>query len=123
MRFFLLLIALPLLSLQAFAADDIDTQINKACLRHAVSLVARLQSEVVGELSNEKSEQALKLATDSCQAYFKKEFSQNANTIANAANDEKEEKSNTGVKDWLTERILNGDSSRKAGNERLKRIK
>ena len=123
MRFFLLLTALTLLPFHIFAADDIDTQINKACLQHAVSLVARLKSEVVGELSDKKSEQALKLATDSCQAYFKKEFGQNANTMANTANDEKAGKSDGGVKDWLTESILNGDSLRKPGNERLKRIK
>ena len=63
MRFLLLLTTPGVLPVQFLAAEDIDTQINKACLRHAVSLVAKLKSEVVGELNEEKSNYALKLAT------------------------------------------------------------
>ena len=123
MRLFLLLTTLILLPVQIFATEDIDTHINKACLRHALSLVARLESDVIGKLSDEKSDQALRLATDSCQAYFKKEFSQNKDAVSSTSNNEKEGKSDAGAKDWLTEKILSGDSSRKKGNDRLKRIK
>jgi hypothetical protein len=104
------------------SADDLDGQINKACLRHAVSLVAKLKTDVVGELNQEQSDQALKIATDSCQAYFKKEFSQNTEAIA-AVNKSQEEKEEGGVKDWLTEKILSGEVERKKGNERLRNLK
>ncbi len=103
--------------------QDFDNQINKACLRHAVSLVSKLKSEVIGNLSQEKYEQALKLATDSCQAYFKKEFSQNPESIATASSDNKSEEEDGSVKDWLTEKILSDDVKRKKGNDRLKNMK
>jgi hypothetical protein len=120
MKLFTFLLAITLFPFSAFA-NDLDNQINKACLRHAVSLVAKLKTEVVGDLDQEKSDQALKLATDSCQAYFKKEFSQNPEAVAATTNNVEKEES--GVKDWLTEKILNGDTSRKEGNNRIKKIK
>ncbi len=104
-------------------SENIDNQINKACLRHAVSLVSKLKMEVIGNISQEKSEQALKLATDSCQAYFKKEFSQHPDSVATASNNDKAEKEDGSVKDWLTEKILSDDVTRKKGNERLKNMK
>ena len=116
--FLLTIIFIPCLSF----AGDLDDQINKACLRHAVSLVSKLKSEVIGNLSQEKYEQALKLATDSCQAYFKKEFSQTPESIAAASNNKSEEEDG-GVKDWLTEKILSDDVKRKKGNDRLKNMK
>lgn len=113
-----LLLAITLLPFTTYA-DEFDTQINKACLRHAVSLVARLKSDVV-ELSNEKSDQALILATESCQAYFKKEFSQNKETVAAAKEKQKEEEDDDD-KDWFTEMMTSGESGKKAGNKRLER--
>ncbi len=121
MKLFTFLLTVTLFPVSVLA-DDLDKQINKACLRHAVSLVSKLKTEVVGDLSQEKSDQALKLATDSCQAYFKKEFSQNPEAVAAATNSETE-KDDGGVKDWLTEKILSGDTSRKEGNNRIKKIK
>ncbi len=121
-----LFLLLSLLSLSSISfADELDEQINKACLRHAVSLVANLKTEVVGELSKEKSDRALQLATESCQAYFKKEFSQNTAPVTTAKNEETKnsESEEKGKIDWLTEKILSGDDSRKEGNKRLKRIK
>lgn len=112
------LLAITLIPTISFA-EELDNKINKACLRHAVSLVAKLKTEVVGELSSEKSDQALKLATESCQAYFKKEFSQNDIAASTPKNKEEEK----GKIDWLTEKILSGDTSRKAGNKRLRKIK
>jgi len=120
MKTFSLLLAVVFFPSVGFA-EDIENQINKACLRHAVSLVSKLKIEVIGDLSQEKYEQALKLATDSCQAYFKKEFSQNPESVATASNNDKEEDGS--VKDWLTEKILSDDVTRKKGNERLKRMK
>jgi hypothetical protein len=117
MRTFLFILAITIYPSISYA-DEIDSQIDKACLRHAVSFVAKLKADVIGELSQDKADQALKLATESCQAYFKKEFSQNAEAIA--ATDSDEESS---VNDWLTEKILSGDTTRKKGNERLRKLK
>lgn len=119
MRAIIFLLAITFFPTLSFS-NELDSQINKACLRHAISLVAKLKTDVIGELSSEKSDQALKLVTDSCQAYFKKEFGQNTPAVSTAKN-----KKETGEDkiDWLTEKILNGDDSRKEGNKRLKRIK
>ena len=120
MRYFLLLIAIgitPSLSL----ANELDDQINKACLRHSVSLVARLKNEVINNLDKSQSDEALKIATESCQAYFKKEFSGNA--VTTVAEDQKQAEEEGGIKDWLTESILSGDSSRKEGNKRLDKLR
>ncbi len=113
MKKFTLLFAITFLPFTSHAdADELDSQINKACLRHAISLVARLKSDVV-ELNSKKSDQALKLATDSCQAYFKKEFSQNPVAVV--------EKDPEKERDWFTEKMLSGDSAKKDGNKRLQR--
>lgn len=87
-------------------ARDLEEQINKACLHHAISLVTQLKTDVVKDLNQSQSEQALKIATDSCQAYFNKEFAET--TISN--NDDS---------DLLTEKILSGEVVRKDGNKRL----
>ena len=121
MRPLFFIIAMSCIPLSS-SAEEIENQINKACLRHAVSLVSQLKSDVIGELNQSQSDQALKIATESCQAYFKKEFSQNPDAIANSNKNQKNT-DDEGVKDWLTEKILNGDTSRKEGNERLRRIK
>lgn len=91
-------------------AGDLEEQINKACLRHAVSLVTQLKTDVVKDLDQNQSDQALKIATDSCQAYFNKEFSETA--ISNNDSDNKQT-------DSLTEKILSGEVVRKDGNKRL----
>ena len=121
MKIFTFLFVITLFPYSAFA-DDLDAQINRACLRHAVSLVANLKTEVIGDLSQEKSDRALRLATESCQAYFKKEFSQNPDAVSTVKNTAEATEDGSKI-DWLTEKILSGDNSRKEGNERLKRIK
>lgn len=106
---FTLVLLLPSLS----HAADLDDQINKACLRHAVSLVAQLKSDVIDSLSQNQSDQALKIATETCQAYFKKEFSEK--TITSSTSDDTGDEDS----DWFTDKILNSEVERKAGNERL----
>ncbi len=91
-------------------AGDLEEQINKACLRHAISLVTKLQTDVVKDLNQNQSDQALKIATDSCQAYLNKEFAET--TISNNDSDDKQT-------DSLTEKILSGEVVRKDGNKRL----
>jgi hypothetical protein len=116
---FLLSLFIPTISF----SEDMNEQINKACSRHAVSLVASLKSEVVGDLSQEKSAQALKLATDSCQAYLKKEFGGSTATVATVEEAQEKEVVEEDNMDWFTTKILSGDTTRKEGNKRLKRLK
>jgi len=121
MRIFLFLLSItffPSLS----SADELDSQINKACLRHAISLVSRLKTEVISNMDQEQSDQTLKLATASCQAYFKKEFSQTPSPVSTAEK-QAEVSENKDTTDWLTESILSGDTVRKEGNKRLMRKK
>jgi len=120
MKLFTLILTITFFPSLTFA-EDLDNQINKACLRHSVSLITKLETNVIGNLSQEKSDHALKLANDSCQAYFKKEFSQNSEeltTVSNKANEEDSEET-----DWFSENILNGEPSEKDGNKRLRRRK
>ncbi len=116
MKLFLFLIAVSLYASSSFA-DNLDKQINSACLRHAVSLVTQLKTDVVEGMSQEQSDKALKIATTSCQAYFKKEFS--PAKIAENVEVQKEviEKRSSG--DALTDGWF--ETGGKKGNERLKR--
>jgi len=119
-KIFPILFSLFLLHSAAIAdAGLTEPQIDRACLRHAVSLVARLKSESSLKMDQAQSEQALALATESCQAYFKKEFMSEA--AANEIESGSDEVEND--KDWFTEHILSGDTERKKGNERLKKLK
>lgn len=116
MKHFLFITIVSLSSITSHAAE-IDSKINKACLRHAVSLVAQLKSEVVKNMSQTQSDTALKLATNSCQAYFKKEFinttvsSDNVSDISN-----KTESESSNILD-----IFDSEVKRKPGNERLQK--
>lgn len=112
-----LLLSITFLPLLGFAGE-FDAKINKACLRHSVSLVAKLKNNVVGDLSREKSDEALKIATESCQAYFKKEFSQNPESFANNDEDIKDEENSS-----ILDAIFTSEVKRKKGNERLKNLK
>lgn len=119
MRSITILLAFTFLPGLCFA-DELDAQIDKACLRHAVSLVAKLKNNVVTNMSSQQSEDALKLATESCQAYFKKEFSQNTNTVA-AAKEKQNKSGSDDEKDWFTELMTSGEAAKKDGNKRLQR--
>lgn len=111
MKPFLFLLIASLYSSFSFA-EELDKKINEACLRHAVSLVTQLKSDVVPEMDQTQSDEALKLATDTCQTYFNKTFTETP--IAKEETDDEDS-------DWLTEKILSGDVERKAGNKRLSR--
>lgn len=97
-------------------AENMDTQINKACLRHAASLVAQLKSDVITNMSQNQSDEALKIATTSCQAYFSKEFK--VSTIATTKQEATESKEEN-KKDPFTDKWF--ESADKDGNKRLKR--
>jgi len=98
-------------------AEDLEEQINKACLRHAVSLVTQLKTDVVKDLDKSQSDQALKIATDSCQAYFNKEFSNT--TISNSESTTEAESSESKSSSILD--VFDSEVKRKPGNERLQK--
>jgi hypothetical protein len=98
-------------------AEDLEEQINKACLRHAVSLVTQLKTDVIKDLDKSQSDQALKIATDSCQAYFNKEFSNT--TISNSESTTEAESSESKSSSILD--VFDSEVIRKPGNERLKK--
>lgn len=120
MKPFLFIFLVSLYSTTSYAAD-VDTQIDKACLRHAVSLVAKLKTEVIANISQEQSDKALKLATDSCQAYFKKEFSNTTVSSSNVSNASESSESKTSTKSESSSifDIFDSEVKRKPGNERL----
>ncbi len=104
---------LSLYSSISYAAET-EIQINKACLHHAVSLVAQLKADVINDLTQAQTDQALKIATDSCQAYFNKAFSDTTEDTLASSGDAKKSYS-----DSFTEKLLNGVSEKKDGNKRL----
>ncbi len=115
-----LLIVISLLPVYSLAGE-FDEQINKACLRHAVSLVAKLKNNVINDMSSSQSDEALKVATESCQAYFKSEFSRNSETVT--ASVEKLNEESTEKDSSIFDAILNSETNRKPGHERLKKHK
>ena len=123
MRFASLFLALMFAAPAAvYAADDIATQINKACLRHAVSLVARLKADVIGELSQSQSDRALNIATESCEAYFMREFGQQPIARKNGKNgetdaDAKEKSEKSSMDKWLDD-----SAEKKKGQKRIERM-
>ena len=98
------------------AEEKLDNQIDQACMRHAVTLVARIKAEVIDNINEQQSKQMLAMAKESCEAYYTHTFA-NTDTL-NAQPQDDEEKSN-----WLTEIILRGETERTAGHDRLKRMK
>jgi hypothetical protein len=116
-----LLIAISLLPTYSLAGE-FDEQINKACLRHAVSLVAKLKNNVINDMSSSQSDEALKVATESCQAYFKSEFNRNSETVAATAV-EKQNVESAEESSSILDVLLNSEVKRKPGNERLKKHK
>ncbi len=85
------LLAFLVLAFPVRSESDINAQINKACQRHAVSLVARLKSEITGDLGSAQTSRALAIATESCEAYFMREFGTQEG-IASTTSDTRKEK-------------------------------
>ncbi len=114
-----------LLLTPSLQANELNTQIDKACMRHSISLVARLKSDVVGEMDAFQSEKALKLATQSCEAYFKKEFGLNPDAVTQVKenraetltenNTDNEDNDDSSVSDWFK------SEPKKDGHKRIDR--
>ena len=113
-----LVLSLFSVSLQA---ETTTQEIDRACLKQAVTLVNELKSEVLVDMNSTQSNKILKLATTTCRDQFNQaETKQSIIAEAESAREEKpgeEEKSG----DWFTDHILSGEVSDKKGNERLKR--
>ena len=96
-------------------AETIEQQIDRSCLKQAVTLVNQLKSEVYVDMDSTQSNKILKLATATCRTQFNQ--AETKQSIISATESEEEEKSG----DWFTDHILSGEVSDKKGNERLKR--
>ncbi len=112
MKFIFYAFLMTVFNSQVFANDTNET-VNKACLRQAISLVNQLKADVIDNMSQEQSDQTLKIATVTCQAYLNKELKNSELTSNSKATGDSDDE------DWLTKKILSGEVERKAGNKRL----
>ncbi|MEM7027134.1 MAG: hypothetical protein AAF410_02780 [Pseudomonadota bacterium] len=114
-KLILVLLMLPALSL---AEDDIAAQIDQACERHSASLVARIKMDVIDNVSQTESQQMMALSMETCTAYFRRVFNQQAVAQTYESNDNESEDK----KSWA-EKIFasDGDDDRNKGHERLQR--
>lgn len=108
-------------SFSAISDDEAENRINNACHRHAVSLVSQLKNDVVKDMDNAQMQQALKIVTQSCQAHLNQEINNQSLAVKESNTPENQEDDSVG--DWLTDKILGGDTDRKEGNKRLDRIR
>ena len=100
-------------------ADVTNQDIDKVCLKHAVSLVNHLNTEIMVDINQIQSDKILELTTENCKQHFYDAENEN---ITKAKNIEQSDKEDTEDKeDWFTEKILTGEVPDKAGNKRLKR--
>ncbi len=94
-------------------ADVAKQDIDKICLKHAVSVVDQLNSEILPKLEKDQLNNILRITTENCKKYFNND--DDGKAVVSANNDDEDSE------DWFTEKILKGDTSRKEGNKRLKR--
>ncbi len=107
-----------LTSANLYAQTD-EHQIDRACLKQAITLVNELKSEVYLDMDSMQSNKILKLATATCRAQFNQTEMQQSVATIEPAKEEKPEEEKSG--DWFTDYILSGESADKKGNKRLKR--
>jgi len=115
----LISLSLTFASMNLFAETpypETEQNIDRACLRQAITLVSEIKSEIYADMDSIQSNKILKLATDTCR----KQFSQADARKSVAAVESAEE---TKSDDWFTDHILHGEITEKAGNKRLKRLK
>ena len=108
-----ILLVIPVLS---FAEEDLDAKLTQACERHSASLVARIKSDVINNISQTEAQQMMDLSVESCTAYFRRVFNQQAVAQTETKKEESEEE-----KGWLSDKIFTGDGERNKGHERLQR--
>ena len=100
-------------------AETMEQQIDRACLKQAVTLVNELKSEVYVDMDSMQSNTILKMAAATCSQEFNHaELKQSVTAIEPAKDKQAEEEKSS---DWFTDHILSGEVSDKAGNKRLKR--
>ena len=82
--------------------------VTQDCERHADEVIAI----TAAEMTNLDDRQYILLRNTVMESCLKNIIESNNNTIENA-----------GDKDWFTEKILSGETDRKEGNKRLKKLK
>ena len=94
-------------------ADVTRQNTDKVCLKHAGSVVDQLNSEIFPKLEKDQLNNILRITAENCKKYFSN--NDNEESVVSTHDDKDSD-------DWFTEKILKGDTSRKEGNKRLKRI-
>jgi uncharacterized membrane protein YheB (UPF0754 family) len=97
-------------------AESVDETIGNACLKQAVSFTQQLKADVYTDMDRQQASKIIQLSTESCKQQFAAK--ENREVVADV-NEEMQESKST---DWFTQKILSGDTTRKSGNERLKRL-
>ena len=95
-------------------ADVASQNTDKVCLKHAISVIDQLNSEISPKLEKDQLNNILRITTENCKKYFTNNDIEKS--VVSANDDENSE-------DWFTEKILKGDTSRKEGNKRLDRMR
>ena len=102
-------------NLYAKTSEDTNKNVDRACLKRAVTLVNQLKSDVYVDMDSIQSNKILKLATATCKGEFNQ--TETRQSIA-AVKSVKDKESDYSILD-----ILSKDVERKPGNDRLKRLK
>ena len=97
-------------------AESVDETISNACLKQAVSFTQQLKADVYPDMNKEQANKIIQLSTENCKQQFAAK--ENREVVADM-NEEMQESKST---DWFTQKILSGETSRKSGNERLRRL-
>ena len=114
-----LLSLLLLLSVNVNAAD-VDATISATCLKQAVALAQQLKTDVFADMSQQQIDKVVSLSTDACKKQF---AASGQEVVAKNADAEAEAETEQKSSDWFTEKVLNGEPSKKAGNARLKKLR
>ena len=112
-----ILIAVTFLLFSQFCLADS----SEDCTNQSRAITQQIYARLFPEMSMEERSQLLQIANDVCMEYTNKTESKPVAQVAKQTNEVVEEKQSK--MDWLTEKVLNSDSNRKAGNKRLQRKK
>lgn len=101
-------------------AEQTDGDVNKTCLKHAISVTDQLREQLSTDLDKSQLNTILRITSEDCKNFFAIAPQQTTvKQTKNEENDDADEESG----DWFTEKILGGDTSRKEGNKRLDRLR
>ncbi|MCK5432759.1 MAG: hypothetical protein KAJ03_08445 [Gammaproteobacteria bacterium] len=118
MKLFSVIFVLALVSSNLYAeiSEETNKNIDRACLKQAITLVNQLKSDIYIDMDSTQSNKILKLATATCRQQFGQADAGQSFATAESAEEAKSD-------DWFTDYILHGEVANKKGNKRLKRLK